>query len=377
MDRRLTEIEATLAAIENPPVVFEQSDIARAGAFVSIDAEGRLRVERGYLRPEDELPVEPEPEPEADFGPDADHAAAVGTMPVHVRTDGDANYASPQPAPEPEEEDGIKPLPDRLLTELTAHRTLALRLELGYRFDVAFLAVLHALCLRVFYHYALDTCLDLDVKSVTFGAQAPGLNDTVLARTLAQRHQDWSAKMPKQPDDLWATLTAMGELHREALFAHCVGLSVNGVFEVYSRRPKALAHADVLARAVDLNTAAAGWAPTVDNYLGRVTKARIVQAVREAKGSQAAQAIEPLKKGDMAERAQELLAGSGWLPEPLRTPDRAQPVHVERVEAEADPTVELHVEEMAADGGEPAMADDGAPTDDEPVAVNQHAIAAE
>ena len=26
----------------------------------------------------------------------------------------------------------------------------------------------------------------------------------------------------------------------------------------------------------------AGWSPTVDNYLGRVTKARIVQAVREA-----------------------------------------------------------------------------------------------
>jgi len=375
--RRLTEIEATLGAIENPPVAFDPADIARAGAFVSIDADGRLRVERGYVRPEDELPVDPEPRPDAEFGADMDDAGPVGAMPVQAGTDGDAIYASPQAAPEPEEEDGIKPLHDRLLTELTAHRTLALRLELGYRFDVAFLAVLHALCLRVFYHYALDTCLDLDVKSVTFGAQAPGLNDTVLATALAQRHQDCLAKMPKQPEDLWATLTAMGELHREALFAHCVGLSVNGLYEAYSRRPKALAHADVLARAVDLDMAAAGWTPTVDNYLGRVTKARIVQAVREAKGAQAAQAIEPLKKGDMVERAQELLAGSGWLPEPLRTPGQALPVHAEPTEAEAGPTAEQSGEETAVDGGEPAMADDEAPAEDKPVAVNQHAIAAE
>jgi len=377
IDRRLTEIEATLATIENPLVAFDPEDIARAGAFVSIDADGRLRVERGYVRPEDELPAEPEPEPETEFGADADHAEPVGAMPAQAGTDDGTIYASPQPVSEPEEEDGIKPLPDRLLTELTAHRTLALRLELGYRFDVAFLAVLHALCLRLFYHYSLDTCLDLDLKSVAFGAQAPGLNDTVLARTLAQRHQDWLAKMPKQPEDLWACLAELGELHREALLAHCVGLSVNGVYEAYSRRPKALAHANVLARAVDLDMAAAGWVPTVDNYLGRVTKARIVQAVREAKGAQAAQAIEPLKKGDMAERAQELLAGSGWLPEPLRTPGHALPVHAEQAEAKADPTGELPGEETATDGGEPAMADDEAPVEDEPVAENQHAIAAE
>ncbi len=117
VDRRLTEIEATLAAIENPPVAFEPTDIARAGAFISIDAEGRLRVERGYVRPEDELSVEPEPEPEAEFGTYAHDTEPVGAMPVQATTGGDAIYASLQPVSEPEEEDGIKPLPDRLLTE--------------------------------------------------------------------------------------------------------------------------------------------------------------------------------------------------------------------------------------------------------------------
>jgi ParB family chromosome partitioning protein len=42
-----------------------------------------------------------------------------------------------------------------------------------------------------------------------------------------------------------------------------------------------MAHADRLAEAVSLDVAAAGWTPTVDNFFGRVTKARILDAVRE------------------------------------------------------------------------------------------------
>jgi ParB family chromosome partitioning protein len=63
---------------------------------------------------------------------------------------------------------------------------------------------------------------------------------------------------------------------------------------------------------------AAGWKPTVDSYLGRVPKARILEAVREAKGEQSAQLIDHLKKAEMAKEAERLLGGTGWLPEPLR-----------------------------------------------------------
>ncbi|CCG42815.1 hypothetical protein PHAMO_470066 [Magnetospirillum molischianum DSM 120] len=56
-----------------------------------------------------------------------------------------------------------------------------------------------------------------------------------------------------------------------------------------------------------------------DTYLGRVTKARILEAVREAKGEDSVQMIDHLKKQDMAREAERLLAGSGWLPEILRS----------------------------------------------------------
>ena len=329
VDQRLAEIERLLAALDDRPAAFDPAEVGRAGAFVSIGSEGRLRVERGYVRPEDELPVEPEPEVGGASGLDSGSTASVeGGKPVPtpamaMRGDADGQVVQAGSDAEPEEEDGIKPLPDRLLTELTAHRTLALRHVLGDHPEVAFLAALHALCLKLFYHYGLSSCLELDVKSAAFTAQAPGLNDTGVARMLTDRHQAWLATMPKHPEDLWDALSRLDGPERQSLFAHCAGLSVNAVHEVYNRRPKALAHADVLARAVSLDMAAAGWTPTVDGYLGRVTKARILQAVREAKGAEAAERIAQLKKAEMAEKAEELLAGSGWLPEPLRTPGQA------------------------------------------------------
>jgi ParB family chromosome partitioning protein len=82
-----------------------------------------------------------------------------------------------------------------------------------------------------------------------------------------------------------------------------------------------LEHSHVLARAVGLDMVSAGWKPTVDNYLGRVTKARILAAVEEAGGAPAAARIDGLKKVEMAQAAERLLDGSSWLAEPLRTPE--------------------------------------------------------
>ena len=363
-DARAAEIEAALEALRDRPVSFEPEEVARAGAFVSIAPDGSLRIERGYVRPEDEQPVEPEPELAEEAGDDQPPVADAGD-------DGDGGYV---PAtPEPEEEDGIKPLSDRLLTELTTFRTLGLRHALGEHPDVAFLAALHALALKVFFVYGGDSCIELDVKSVQFGSQAPGLNDSALAIAVAARHQSWREALPKEPGDLWEALQGFDGDSRSALFAHCVAQGVNAVHEVWNRRPRAMAHADRLAQAVDLDMAAAGWTPTVDGYLGRVTKARILQSVAEAKGQRAADRIEHLKKGEMAAEAETLLAGSGWLPDPLRTPGRPAAVLTLVTTAPFDDGEA----QSAADGGEPAVAETDLPAEDELVADGPHAIAAE
>ena len=133
-------------------------------------------------------------------------------------------------------------------------------------------------------------------------------------------------KLPEDPRDLWAALV---ELDRQgslgALFAHCASLTVNAVREPHQPRREALRHADTLAAALALDMTAAGWTTTADNYLGRVTKAQILEAVREARGEDTARLIEHMKKGDMAKEAERLLAGHGLAARALRTPEAGAP----------------------------------------------------
>jgi ParB family chromosome partitioning protein len=67
----------------------------------------------------------------------------------------------------------------------------------------------------------------------------------------------------------------------------------------------------------------AGYQATATNYFGRITKARILEDVREAKGDRCAQLIEHLKKPDMAKEAARLVAETQWLPSVLRTGEPA------------------------------------------------------
>jgi ParB family chromosome partitioning protein len=368
VDQRLGEIETALAAFEERPVRYDPEEIARAGAFISIDGSGALRVERGYVRPEHE-PAVPEPEPFTN--PES------GTVDTTSAQGAETEGSGSAPSEELEEDEGSKPIPDRLMTELTAYRTLALRDAFAQKPDVAFLAALHVLCLKLFYRYATESCLEIDAKSVLFGSQAPGLNDTAIAKAVDDRHRRWSEQLPQEPGELWEALVAFDADSRDALFAHCVALSINAAHEAWNRRPRALAHADRLAEAVNLDVAGAGWSPSVDNYFGRVTKARILDAVREVKGEQAAQLIDHLKKGEIAESAQELLAGSGWLPEPLRTPGRAITANTQALETVSDSPIEVTSGEAAATGYETAIADPARLAEDEPAAIDPHAVAAE
>ena len=230
--------------LDERPVKYDPDEVARAGVFVSIDGSGALRIERGYVRPEDE-PAVPQAQPDSDVGLNGIEAAFREGAEVQ-------GVSSPSPEERDEdEEQGIKPIPDRLMTELTAYRTLALRDALAQDPDVAFLAALHVLCLKLFYRYTPESCLDIDVKSVVFGGQAPGLNDSAVAKAVDERHRRWSEHLPRESADLWDALCAFDPDSRDALFAHCVALSVNAVYEPWNRRPRALSHADRIAEAVE------------------------------------------------------------------------------------------------------------------------------
>ncbi|CDZ56603.1 ParB/RepB/Spo0J family partition protein [Neorhizobium galegae] len=304
--QKLEELGAELDQLNDRPYVFDPEDVVRGGVFISLAAGGELKIERGFVRPEDEQRAEIASS-DADGSGDRNSSAAA------------AAAAAPSDVIDQVDDEGeaIKPLPDRLVLDLTAARTIALRNALANDPLMAFIAVLHAFVLKTFYLYGSDSCLELTLQCARF-SQTPGLGETVWAKEIDQRQEAWGHDLPKDANDVWAFLIALDEVSRQALFAHCASLSINAVIEPWNKRTRALAHADLLARSIGFGMVEAGWVPTADNYLGRVTKARILQAVREAKGDQSAELIGHLKKADMAREAERLMTGSGWLPEPLR-----------------------------------------------------------
>ncbi|OAN64163.1 ParB/RepB/Spo0J family partition protein [Sphingomonas sp. TDK1] len=317
IDERLGEIEQALDAFENRPVSYDPAEIAIAGAFVSLDANGSLSIDRGYVRAEDEPQAEPDGE------------ATEGDQPDKPAVQRAVITIGGKPAePEDDEEDGIKPLPERLVIELTAHRTLALRNALAENPHVAMTILLHKLLSDTFIRTNPTGCLEANVRHIFFSAQSEELKDSPSAQALNDRHERWGDHIPADDQALWDWLTHLDDGTRMELLALCVSYGVNALFErpnPYSGSGVSqhgldvrLAQADRIARETGLDMVAAGWKPTVGNYLGRVTKPRILEAVREGAGERAAQFIEHLKKGDMAKEAERLLEETGWLPEPLR-----------------------------------------------------------
>lgn len=301
VEARFAEIDAALEAFGDG-TAFDPDEIARGGVFVILGQDGVPRIERGLIRPEDVPVIEPGAEPAGEGA-----AAASGD---------ESGSAEAEEA----DEDAGAPLPERLVLDLTAHRTLALRDALGASPTVALSTVVHSLALSAFYPpYDRASCLEIKGVSAYLDGHAPGIDDTRAGRSIAERHERWAVRLPKAADDLWTFVQALAATDLLDLLAHCASLTVNAVRAPFDRKPGAWAHADRLAQAVDLDMTGY-WSPTVASYLGRVTKARIAEAVGEAVSAEAAVRIESLKKPDMAAQAEALVAGTGWLPPLLRKP---------------------------------------------------------
>lgn len=350
VDTRLAELEAEIERIDAKRHAYDPDDITRGGAFVVVGHSGDVRIERGFIRVEDEA-LEPEAETAEDGETVIDGVRVNADGEI---LDGEDGEGDDLPETEPEEEagDAGKPLPDSLIRDLTAHRTLGLRLALGEQPDMALIAVIHTLVAQTFYRGGSTAhCLEISPTSNYLSAHADGIEDTAAAKMLDDRHAGWAADMPRDVADLWGFVAGLDHARLMALLAHCASLTVNAVklpWETSKRR----AHetADKLATAVTLDMTA-HWTPTVRSYFGRITKAHIVAAVREALGDEAAERIADKKKVEMAEAAEQLLAGTGWLPPALRTERPAwfdqQAEAFSPASVEPAPTQEVHDDHFA------------------------------
>lgn len=348
---RIEAIDAELGALVDRPLIFAPADMAMAGAFVSIDRDGSVRVERGFVKPEDQL--------QQGFGDDSasepgDTARSIGCGGEPVKATEDAEGA--------EEAGGLRPLPDRLVSDLTAWRTLALQDRVAQDPALAFAAVLHVLVLGCFYSFSRECCVQIAANRVSFSNAPSGLRDCAPAQAIDARAAAWKDRLPQSDKEVWSFLLTLDGEEQSQLLAHCASLCINAQAEVVPKYDngrisahgveRRIAHSHVLALAAGLDVHGAGWRPTAAGYFSGVTKPQILADVAEARGDEAAQMIGHLKKADMAREAERLVEETTWLPAPMRTPG---------------------LDDFDPDGGETAVpvdADEGDPCDAElPVAA--------
>lgn len=263
--------------------VFDADHIARSGAIIALGPDGEVEIVRGLIHEEDHL------------------------------ADEDMEIAEPlQPGSSEKEKSGLS---EKLLADLTAHKTMALRDRTGSNPETATLLLTHALALQLFYlGEGQRSCLDLFVRSNALERFASDLHGSKAAKAVTGRHEMWAARLPEDAAALWDFVVRLERQERFELLAHCTGLLIDAVC---MDQNAALARAGQLADAVNLDMRDY-WTVSVASYLGRVPKSLILEAAKEGVSEAASKRIADLKKADMAEAAENLLKNSGWLPAVLR-----------------------------------------------------------
>jgi len=283
---RLAEIEQRIDDLTSSSETWPAETLALGGAIIALGHNGELRVERGLVRKEDAHKL----------GRDADEESGDGTP----------------PAPR---SDGLSP---RLVEDLTAQQSAAISAELMGRPDIALASVAHALVLDAFYlGHGVDSCLKINLGSAGLSRSVADPDGCKGLAVFEQERERLGERLPGNAKDLWGWMLDRSRDELLDLLAFIAATSVDAV-QRKGDLPNAsrLVQARTLGRALQLDMG--NWfVPSAGNYFGRVNRAQILAAIDEANGSHAP-ALEKLKKSELAIRAEQLIAGTSWLPEPLR-----------------------------------------------------------
>lgn len=315
----LERIEGELAAYEAREQAWQPEDVAIAGAILTIAVDGTLRVDRGFVRPEDERTPEPvrskqEDEAAGEPGPEDDAADAPT---------GGSTVTPFRPTPEPANK--TPALSAALLAELEAHRTAGLQAAITRQPELALRVMLHALTTDAFYSRYGETVASFHSYPPALAAACPGIADSPARQFLDAAEGEWRSRLPREHGALWGWLQAQDVPTLLSLLAVCVARAANAGGHNWTTPEGGQCIAAQIASAAGLDMRTC-WSATKDSYLGRVPKALVVVAVREGAGTSAAEQIAGRKKEVMVADAEQLLAGTGWLPAVLRVPAPTYPV---------------------------------------------------
>ena len=138
------------------------------------------------------------------------------------------------------------------------------------------------------------------------------------SEALEEAREHWGERVPGDPRQLWDWCLAQDTETLLELLAFCTARSIDAVQRNHDRLDcSRLTYANALATALSLDMAQ-WFMPTAANYFSRVGRTSVVTAITEAKGIPAKRSWDKLKKPELAAFAEREIAGTGWLPLPLK-----------------------------------------------------------
>jgi len=184
-----------------------------------------------------------------------------------------------------------------LADDLRATRQHILRAHLAADFEVAFDAMLYALCEQALGRSYNNEALDISIRPFQAQDREVLHADTVAQKMLEALEQDLATDWMKleKPED-FRVMSALPLADKQALFAWATGLAVKPQLSS-DNRPSPIIE-EIGAR-LDVDVAAC-WRPTAQNYWGRVNKGHAVATALKLISEDYAEDRNRERKGDIA-----------------------------------------------------------------------------
>lgn len=272
-------LQAELQKLEDGRDVWSPEAKAKTGVLIYVDRHQGLRIERGSLLPGQRI--------------------SAG------RVAGKGKDAGPKKAA----------LSQDMVLRLEMHRAAALREHVAARPTLALQLLLTHMVTRLLLSSHFDSALDITPRNQHSDARVlidSKFND--VGKSAARRALDVrvaalkAAGMPAKAADVFSWVGGLKEKQRLELLALATAMTV-----ATNSGSRGALLADLFE--VDMTT---WWEPSMDTFISLVPKALLAEAVGDVTNKANGESVLQLKKDAAIASAAKALAGTGWLPKPLR-----------------------------------------------------------
>ncbi|ELF7042904.1 ParB/RepB/Spo0J family partition protein, partial [Salmonella enterica] len=211
--------------------------------------------------------------------------------------------------PEPVDEISVP-----LLTRMCAERTLSVQAALMQQPEKSIALLAWTLCLNVFGSgaYNRPAQISLDCKHYSLTNTAPSGKEGMAFLTLMQEGQRLEKLLPEGWKQDFTTFFTLSTADLLALLSFCTACSLNGM-QTRGTGGTTRSPLDSLETSLAFHLRD-WWQPTKENFFGSLKKPQIIAALNEAGLTGAARDAAKMKKGDAAERAEDLMRNNRWVP---------------------------------------------------------------